>query len=69
MSVTPKASWCCVRALLYRVYDQPGAEAGRAHSDRIVDALTDKLPAVAANLDAARPDILVFTVFPKAIWY
>jgi transposase-like protein len=68
MSVTPKAQWGWVKALLHSVYDQPDAEAVHAQFDRIVDALTDKLPAVAAHLDAARADILAFTAFPKAIW-
>jgi putative transposase len=35
---------------------------------RILDALADKLPAVAEHLDAARADILAFTSFRKAIW-
>ena len=68
MSVTPKAQWGWVKALLHSVYDQPDAEAVHAQFDRIVEALADKLPAVAAHLDAARADILAFTAFPKAIW-
>jgi putative transposase len=68
MSATPKASWGWVKALLHSVYDQPDAEAVHAQFDRIVDALTDKLPQVAAHLDDARGDILAFTAFPKAIW-
>ena len=39
-----------------------------AQFDRILDALPDKLPAVAEHLDAARGDVLAFTVFPKEIW-
>ena len=39
-----------------------------AQFDRILDALTEKLPQVAAHLDAARADILAFTAFPKAAW-
>jgi transposase-like protein len=35
---------------------------------RVLDALEEKLPQVAAHLDAARDDILAFTAFPKAIW-
>jgi putative transposase len=68
MSATPKASWGWVKALLHSVYDQPDADAVHAQFDRILDALTDKLPAVAAHLDTARADILAFTAFPKAIW-
>ena len=47
MQVTPKSSWGWVKALLHSVYDQPDAEAVHAQFDRIVDALADKLPAVA----------------------
>src|SRR5690349_6764690 len=68
MSATPKAQWGWVKALLHSVYDQPDADAVHAQFDRIVDALTDKLPAVAAHLDTARADILAFTAFPNAIW-
>ena len=65
MNQTPKNSWGWVKALLHSVDDQPDAEAVHAQLDRIVDALTDKLPAVAAHLEAARADILAFTGFPK----
>jgi transposase-like protein len=68
MSATPKSSWGWVKALLHSIYDQPDAEAVHAQFDRVVDALTGKLPTVADHLDAARPDILAFTVFPKEIW-
>ncbi|WP_416349064.1 transposase, partial [Mycobacterium xenopi] len=34
----------------------------------VLDALSDKLPKVAEHLDAARPDLLAFTAFPKQIW-
>ena len=39
-----------------------------AQFDRVVEALTGKLPAVAAHLEQARADILAFTTFPKEIW-
>src|SRR5215211_5075200 len=68
MSVTPKSSWGWVKALLHSIYDQPDAEAVHAQFDRILDALADKLPAIAQHLDAARADILAFTAFPKAAW-
>ena len=68
MSVCPKSSWGWVKALLHSVYDQPDADAVHAQYDRILDALTDKLPAVAAHLDHARADVLAFTHFPKEIW-
>jgi transposase-like protein len=68
MSVTPKSSWGWVKALLHSIYDQPDAESVHAQFDRVVDALTEKLPAVAAHLETARADILAFTAFPKEIW-
>jgi len=68
MAITPKSAWGWVRALLHSVYDQPDAASVHAQFDRVLDALTEKLPQVAAHLDAARADILAFTAFPKAIW-
>jgi putative transposase len=54
--------------MLHSVYDQPDAGAVHAQFDRVVDALGEKLPAVAEHLDTARADILAFTAFPKEIW-
>jgi transposase-like protein len=68
MSITPKSSWPWVKALLHSIYDQPDADAVHAQFDRVVDALADKLPAVAEHLDQARADILAFTAFPKEVW-
>jgi transposase-like protein len=68
MSATPKSSWPWVKALLHSIYDQPDAEAVHAQFDRVVDALAEKLPAVAEHLEEARADILAFTAFPKEIW-
>ena len=68
MSATPKSGWPWVRALLHSVYDQPDAASVHAQFDRILDAVGEKLPAVAAHLDAARADVLAFTSFPKELW-
>jgi putative transposase len=68
MAATPKSAWGWVRALLHSVYDQPDAASVHAQFSRVLDALEEKLPQVAAHLDAARGDILAFTAFPKAIW-
>jgi putative transposase len=68
MSATPKSAWGWVKALLHSVYDQPDTDAVQSQFDRILDALADKLPAVAQHLDAGRADILAFTAFPKASW-
>jgi putative transposase len=68
MAITPKSSWGWVKALLHSVYDQPDAEAVHAQFDRIIETLTEKLPAVAEHLETARADLLAFTTFPKEIW-
>ena len=68
MGVTPKSSWGWVKALLHSVYDQPDAGSVHAQFDRILDALHGKLPAVAEHLEAARADLLAFTIFPREIW-
>ena len=68
MAATPKSSWPWVRALLHSVYDQPDADSVHAQFDRVLDALADKLPKVAAHLETARADVLAFTTFPKEIW-
>jgi hypothetical protein len=68
MAATPKASWPWVKTLLHSVYDQPDAASVQAQYDRLIEAISEKLPKVAAHLDAARPDVLAFTGFPKELW-
>ena len=68
MAATPKHAWGWVKALLHSVYDQPDTAAVHAQFERVLDALSGKLPAVAEHLDTARADILAFTAFPKAVW-
>jgi transposase-like protein len=68
MAITPKSSWGWVKALLHSVYDQPDAASVHAQFDRVLDALTGKLPKVAEHLEGARTDVLAFTAFPKEIW-
>lgn len=68
MTITPKSSWPWVKTLLHTIYDQASAEEVHAQFDRVLDALTEKLPAVAAHLDDPRADILAFTAFPREIW-
>jgi transposase-like protein len=68
MTITPKASWPWVRALLHSVFDQPDAASVNAQFDRAVEALTEKLPKVAEHLLEARADVLAFTAFPKELW-
>lgn len=68
MSVTPKAMWPAVKAMLHSVYDQPDRPAVHAQFDRLLDYVEGKLPEVHDHLDAARADILAFTGFPKDVW-
>ncbi len=68
MSACPKSSWPAVKAMLHSVYDQPTAKDVQAQFDKLLDAVTDKLPDVAEHLDAARADVLAFTAFPKDLW-
>ena len=68
MSTVPKSPWPWVKTLLHSVYDQPDAESVHAQFDRVLDALEHKLRKAFAHLDAARADILAFTVFPKELW-
>ena len=57
-----------MKTLLQTVFDQPDADAVHAQFDRVLDALEDKLPRSFAHLEAAREEILAFTVFPKEVW-
>jgi transposase-like protein len=66
--VCPKASWGWVKAMLHSIYDQPDAKAVHAQFDRVLEALEEKLSAVAEHLAEAREDILAFTAFPQEIW-
>jgi transposase-like protein len=68
MSACPKSSWPWVKTMLHSVYDQPDTDAVNAQFDRLLDAVADKLPAVADHLETARADILAFTSFPKEVW-
>ena len=68
MSVTPKSSWPWVKTLLQTVFDQPDKESVDAQFDRVLDALEHKLPKSFEHLEAARDELLAFTVFPKEIW-
>ena len=68
MATTPKASWPWVKTMLHSVYDQPDAASVHTQYDRLVEAVADKLPTVAAHLETARADVLAFTGFPKEIW-
>ncbi|EXJ51531.1 hypothetical protein AS96_09095 [Microbacterium sp. MRS-1] len=52
MSVTPKAMWPAVKAMLHSVYDQPDADSVHAQFDRLLDYVDDKLPDAFEHLGA-----------------
>ena len=64
----PKSAQPWVLTLLRTIFDQPDAAQVHAQFDRVVDALAEKFPAAAEHLDAARSDLLAFTVFPRELW-
>ena len=68
MSITPKTQWPWVKTMLHSIYDQPDRKGVEEQYDRMLDALSGKLPKVAAHLDDARAELLAFTGFPKEIW-
>lgn len=68
MAVTPKSMWPAVKTRLHSMYGQPDGPAVHAQFGRLLDCVTDRLPAVAGHLDAARADIFAFTGFPKDVW-
>jgi putative transposase len=57
-----------VATLVRTIFDQPDADCVGAQFDRVVAALSDKLPEAAAHLDEARDDLLAFSAFPREIW-
>jgi putative transposase len=64
----PKSAQPWVLTLLRTIFDQPDAAQVHAQFGRVVDALSEKFPDAAEHLDAARADLLAFTVFPRELW-
>lgn len=67
MSVTPKATWPAVNAMLHLIHDHPDATAVHAQFDRLLDYVQDTLPDTLAHPDAARADILTHADLPKGL--
>ena len=63
-----KTSQPWVATLVRTIFDQPDADQVHAQYGRVVAALEEKLPAAAAHLSAAEPDLLAFTAVPREIW-
>lgn len=54
MSITPKTQWPWVKTMLHSIYDQPDRKGIEEQYDRMLGALSDKLPKIAAHRDDAR---------------
>ncbi len=51
--------------MLHSICDQPTSKDIEEQYDRMLIALSDKMPKVAPYLDDARAQLLAFTGFPK----
>jgi transposase-like protein len=68
MSATPKRRWPAAKAMLHSIYGQPDGPSVHAQVDRPLNYVSERLPAIAEHLEAARDDLLAFTGFPKDVW-
>jgi transposase-like protein len=68
LTFTPKSSQPWVATLVRTVFDQVDANEVAVQFDRVVDALTEKLPRAAEHLEEAKTDLLAFTAHPREIW-
>jgi Transposase and inactivated derivatives len=68
LTFTPKSSQPWVATLVRTIFDQADANEVTVQFDRVVEALSEKLPRVAAHLEEAKADLLAFTSYPREIW-
>ncbi|WP_101831426.1 IS256 family transposase, partial [Frankia canadensis] len=68
LTFTPKSSQPWVATLVRTMFDQADANEVTVQFDRVVEALTEKLPRAAAHLEEAKADLLAFTTYPREIW-
>ncbi|WP_131770019.1 IS256 family transposase, partial [Candidatus Protofrankia californiensis] len=68
LTATPKSSQPWVATLVRTVFDQADANEVSVQFDRVVEALSEKLPKTADHLSDAKSDLLAFTVYPREIW-
>jgi transposase-like protein len=53
---------------VHTIFDWADAAAVHTQFDRVVAALAEKYPDAAQHLEAARDELLAFTVYPREIW-
>lgn len=68
LTKVPKTAQPGVATLVRTIFDQADAPTVREQFAKVVDSLADKLPAAAEHLDAAREELVAFTVFPRELW-
>ncbi|ABW10818.1 transposase, mutator type [Parafrankia sp. EAN1pec] len=66
--MTPKSSQPWVATLVRTVFDQADANEVGGQFDRVVEALSEKLPKAADHLSGAKADLLAFTTYPREVW-
>lgn len=64
----PKTAQPVVATLVRSIFAQPDAEQAREQYQRVVVQLEERFADAAALLEAAEPDLLAFTAFPKPVW-
>jgi transposase-like protein len=68
LTKVPKSAQSFVATMVRTVFAQPDAQTVHEQHRRIIDQLEQRFPEAAALLDAATPDLLAFTAFPKEHW-
>jgi putative transposase len=68
LAKVPKSAQPWVATLVRTIFDQPDAAAVHAQFERVLDSVSEKFPAAAEHLDAARGDLLAFTAYPRELW-
>ena len=64
----PKSAQQMVAALIRTAFAQPDAASAREQWRRGADHLRSRFPKLAALMDEAEPDVLVYLAFPAAHW-
>jgi transposase-like protein len=65
---TPAKQRPAIAAMLKTIFAQETAADAHAQWNTVADALRDRAPKLAELMDAAREDVLAYTVFPREHW-
>ncbi len=68
LALVPKSAQQMVAALIRTAFAQPDAASAREQWRRGADHLRSRFPKLAALMDEAEPDVLVYLAFPAAHW-